>query len=218
MNYFDQPEKCSGSCIHDHLLPLAPYHPLWYPGPLAKEFKWNETQPRYKHDPTKISLRARGVDLSRSDVMMSGICRSGDNQLVGISMFSPKFKDKAERLLRSCSRVGVCCKATLLPSDAFGPNVPEGSEEFRFEVIASKPSFILDELQTNRLPVVFLDTDLEFYSFPHLFVPGSWPNGGRDVAIFNFWGNETDYPHASTPTTGSGVVFFNQVRVRVSSP
>jgi len=91
-------------------------------------------------------------------------------------------------------------------------------EEFRFEVIASKPSFILGELKATKLPVVFLDTDLEFYSFPHLFVPGSWPNGGRDVAIFNFWGNETDYPHASTPTTGSGVVFFNQVRVRVSSP
>ena len=85
-------------------------------------------------------------------------------------------------------------------------------------MIASKPSFILEELKATALPVVFLDTDLEFYSFPHLFVPGSWPNGGRDVAIFNFWGNETDYPHASTPTTGSGVVFFNQVRVRVSSP
>ena len=24
------------------------------------------------------------------------------------------------------------------------------------------------------------------------------------------WGNETDYAHSSTPTTGSGVVFFNQ--------
>ena len=36
--------------------------------------------------------------------------------------------------------------------------------------------------------MVFLDTDLEFHSFPHLFVAGSWPNGGRDLAIFNFWG------------------------------
>jgi hypothetical protein len=32
------------------------------------------------------------------------------------------------------------------------------------------------------------------------------------MAIFNFWGNETDLEHASTPTTGSGVVFFNQTR------
>ena len=68
----------------------------------------------------------------------------------------------------------------------------------------------MEELKSTKLPVVFLDTDLEFYSFPHLFVKGGWPNGGRDVAIFNYWGNETDYAHASSPTTGSGVVYFNQ--------
>ena len=152
---------------------------------------------------------------------------------------------KAERLLRSCARVGACCKARLLPSDtpnpnprptttpipnprpnrnkarllppdAFGADAPEGSEDFRFQTIASKPSFILGELEATKLPVVFLDVDLEFHSFPNLFVPGSWPNDGRDVAIFNFWGNETDRAHATTPNTGSGVVFFNQVRVRVS--
>ena len=79
-------------------------------------------------------------------------------------------------------------------------------------MIASKPSFILGELKATALPVVFLDTDLEFYSFPHLFVKGGWPNGGRDVAIFNYWGNETDPEHAASPNTGSGVVFFNQTR------
>ena len=123
---------------------------------------------------------------------------------------------QAERLLRSCARVGACCKARLLPPDAFGADAPEGSEDFRFQTIASKPSFILGELEATKLPVVFLDVDLEFHSFPNLFVPGSWPNDGRDVAIFNFWGNETDRAHATTPNTGSGVVFFNQVRVRVS--
>ena len=66
-------------------------------------------------------------------------------------------------------------------------------------------------MAATHLPVVFLDTDLEFHRFPTLFVPGSWPNGPRDMAIFNYWGNETDLEHASTPTTGSGVVFFNQV-------
>ena len=79
---------------------------------------------------------------------------------------------QAERLLRSCARVGVCCKATLLPPDAFGPDAPEGSESFRFQMIASKPSFMLSELKSTGLPVVFLDTDLEFHSFPHLFVSG----------------------------------------------
>ena len=35
----------------------APYYALWYPGPLAKEFRSKEMQPRYKHDPNKLSLR-----------------------------------------------------------------------------------------------------------------------------------------------------------------
>ena len=47
-------------------------------------------------------------------------------------------------------------QATLLPSDAFGPDAPEGSEVFRFETIASKPSFILSELEATQHPVVFL--------------------------------------------------------------
>ena len=210
-NWFDRPKsECEASCVHELLLPPAPYYALWYPGPLAKEFKPGDEQPRYKHAKERFSLRARGLDLSVSDVIMSGICKSSDNKFVGISLYSPAYKAKAERLVRSCSRVGVCCKATLLPSDAFGPDAPEGSEAFRFQTIASKPSFILGEMAATHLPVVFLDTDLEFHRFPTLFVPGSWPNGPRDMAIFNFWGNETDLEHASTPTTGSGVVFFNQ--------
>jgi hypothetical protein len=208
-NWFDRPNECPTSCIHTSLLRPAPYYALWFPGPLAKDFSSQDKLPRYRHTASKLSLRARGIDLRQSEVMMSAICRNNDNEFVGISLYSPKYKEKAMRLLRSCARVGVCCKATLLPADAFGPGAPEGSEGFRFETIASKPSFILDQLETTQLPVVFLDTDLEFHQFPELFVPGSWPYGGRDVAIFNYWGNETDYAHASTPTTGSGVVFFN---------
>ena len=127
-----------------------------------------------------------------------------------MTLFSPSYEVKARRLLESCKRVGLCCKATRLPADVFGPDAPEGSEAFRFKTIAMKPSFILSQLKATQLPVVFLDVDLEFHRLPELFLPGSWPDGDRDVAIFNYWGNETDYYHASTPTTGSGVVFFNQ--------
>ena len=211
-NWFEHPSDCTVSCVHVSLLPPAPYYALWYPGPLAREFEPKERQPRYKHTASKLTLHARGIDLSKSDVMMSATCKSSANQFVGISLYSPKYEAKAKRLLRSCARVGVCCKATFLPPDAFGQDALEGTEAFRYEVISSKPSFILDELEATKLPVVFLDTDLEFASFPHLFVKGGWPNGGRDVAIFNFWGNETDPEHASTPNTGSGVVFFNHTR------
>ena len=57
---------------------------------------------------------------------------------------------------------------------------PTASPHLRLQTIASKPSFILGELEATKLPVVFLDVDLEFHSFPNLFVPGSWPNDGRD--------------------------------------
>ena len=211
-NWFGRPKECSHSCVHTALLPAAPYSALWYPGPLAREFKPDESQPRYNHTASKLSLLARGIDLSKSDVMLSATCKSKANQFVGVALYSPKYEGKARRLLRSCSRVGVCCKATLLRPDAFGKDALEGTDAFRYEVIASKPSFILGELESTNLPVVFLDTDLEFYSFPHLFVRGGWPNGGRDIAIFNFWGNETDPEHAGSPNTGSGVVFFNHTQ------
>ena len=34
----------------------------------------------------------------------------------------------------------LCCKASLLPSNAFGQDAPEGSEEFRFQLIAALKS------------------------------------------------------------------------------
>merc|ERR1719409_292760 len=107
-------------------------------------------------------------------------------------MYSPRYEAKAARLVRSCERVGVCCKAMLLPADTFGPDAPEGSEAFRFEAIATKPAFILSQLDATNLPVVYMDVDLEFHQYPTLFNPGSWPDFDRDIAVFNFWGNETD--------------------------
>ena len=41
-------------------------------------------------------------------------------------------------------------------------------------------------------------------------MPGSWPNGDRDIAVFNFWGNETNLTIRSIPNTASGVIYFNQ--------
>ena len=143
-------------------------------------------------------------------ILMSKTCKLKTNTFVGVSLFSPHYEAKARRLLASCERVQICCKATLLPADAFGPGAPEGSEEFRFRTIAIKPAFILSQLKTTQQAVVFLDTDLEFHQFPRLFTPKSWPQGGRDVALFNYWGNETNITNRLTPHTGSGVAFFSQ--------
>ena len=38
---------------------------------------------------------------------------------------------------------------------------------------------------------------------------GSWPHYERDVAFFNYWGNETAPATKYTAHIGSGVMFFN---------
>ena len=189
-NYFDG-DSCHSSCLHVSLLNPAPYYALWRPGPMAnpRAFKGGQARiPHYKHDNMSKQLEfTRNV--AKGSIMLTSFCKEKINGFVGVSMYSPKFEPKARRLLSSCQRVGVCCKAPLLPADVYGPDAPEGSEEFRFRTIALKPAFILSQLKMTRLPVVFLDTDLEFHKFPTLFMPGSWPDGDRDVAVFNFWGN-----------------------------
>ena len=207
-NWFGN-RTCSRSCVHVRLLAPTPYYALWIPGPQAKPLMTHERLPGYEHDPKKLTPEGRGIRLQEMGLLMSNLCHSESNSFVGITLFSPKYEEKASRLVRSCERVGICCQGTMLPSNAFGPNAPEGSEAFRFETISMKPSFILSKLESTKLPVVFLDTDLEFHRFPDLFVNGSWPQYPRDVLLFNYWANETRPETKNTPNCGSAVAFFN---------
>lgn len=207
-NWYED-DSCANSCLHTVLLKNAPYYALWRPGPLSPPFSDGDSLPHYVHENMAGQL-AFTRKVTGGSVLMSPFCKSKLNLFVGVSMHSPKYEPKARRLINSCERVGVCCKTTTLPPDAFGPDAPEGSEEFRFRTIALKPAFILSQLKATQLPVVFMDVDLEMHKFPELFMPGSWPDGDRDVALFNYWGNETNITNRYTPNTGSGVAFFNQ--------
>ena len=210
LNWYGTPD-CKSSCVHTSLLKPAPYYAVWRPGPVKPPLLNDnpEPLPHYAHNNMDHQL-AWTRNFTKGDILMSRICQSKVNEFVGVTMYSPKYKDKAKRLINSCERVGVCCKATVLPPDVFGKDAPEGSEEFRFRAIAIKPAFILNQLRTTQLPVVYLDSDLEFHRFPELFQPGSWPNGDRDVLVFNFWANETNLTIRTIPNTASGVIFFNQ--------
>ena len=205
-NWFGS-DTCKSSCIHTKALYYSATAREWKKGPLAQTPD-DEPVPHYKHDACKLTLEARGIDVDSLDVLMTSACKKpfAQTPFVGITFFSPKYKPKAERLLRSCTRNGICCKATQAP-DSFGPDAPEGSEKFRFQFIASKPAFILGQINATKLPVAWLDSDLEFHQFPHLFASGGWDDGPRDVAIFNYWGNESK--GSNKPSTGSGVVYFN---------
>jgi hypothetical protein len=233
-NWFDAPDECSHSCIHTGELNWSPHERPWFAGPCADEFQIasdaDKPLPHYMHDPSKLTMEARGIDLSKEEVLMSSSCQSKSANFIVISLWSPKFKSKAERLLKSCERNGVCCKSTHVPPDLFGANAMEGTEAFRFQLIATKPAFILSELEYTRSPVVFVDTDMEFHAYPGLFdsrlvghaEKGGWPccslpdstacdggAGSRDMGVFNYWGNETDQFHGKAPSLGSGVLFVN---------
>ena len=233
-NWFDVPDQCTHSCIHTGELNWSPHERPWFAGPCADEFQIasdaDKPLPHYMHDPSKLTMEARGIDLSKEEVLMSSTCQKADSNFIAISLWSPKYKHKAERLLRSCERNNVCCKSTHIPPDIFGADAMEGTDAFRFQLIATKPAFILSELEFTRSPVVFVDTDMEFHSYPSLFdsrlvgnnAKGGWPccslpdstacdggAGSRDMGVFNYWGNETDQFHGKSPSLGSGVMFVN---------
>ena len=70
-------QPCGGHVSGGHvttqaLLSFAPYYALWYPGPLAKDWRRGEEQPRYQHTAELLTLRSRGIDLSKSEVSSRG--------------------------------------------------------------------------------------------------------------------------------------------------
>ena len=210
-NWYGKPaSECTSSCMHAKLLEHV-QDEAWYPGPLAVSDEAEEV-PHYEHDPAKLTMEKRGINVGKLNVRMSNTCKQTGLAFVGVSFYSPSYLSKAKRLIDSCERNLVCCKAIEMPKDmpsvAGEDNVVEGTNEYRWQLIAMKPAFILNQLEANQLPVVFLDTDLEFHKFPDLFMPGSWPDGPRDIAIFNFWGNQST---ADSPASlGSGLAFVNK--------
>jgi hypothetical protein len=210
-NWYYSPKHCSASCVHTSLLSPPPYYAIWRTGPRARPWPANSELPHYAAKNAKLTDQKTlwAFDHPKK-ILMSVWCKSSQIEFVGVSLFSPAYEEKARRLLGSCNLNGVCCKATMVGSDFMGASTPEGSDEFRFRMIALKPLFLLDQMDKTQEPVIFLDVDLEFHQFPELFVADSWPDGTRDVALFNFWANETNMTYRHTPNIGSAVAYFNQ--------
>ena len=228
-NWFDKPGECTSSCVHSSLYWFAEHEKRWIPAPDAKaaiedrlkklaegetggeqaskgDVKPGEV-PHYQHDKDKMSLESRHIDVKDLDVMMSPACQR-NQPFVVVTLYSPKFAGKAKRLLKSCERNDVCCKATEAPGALGHGHVDkDGSEEYRLEMIRMKPAFMITQMDAIQLPIVWLDCDMEFHKFPKKFMPGSWDSGARDALLFNFWGNETK--GQDSPSIGSGVAFFN---------
>ena len=89
--------SCNLKCLHVSLLNPAPYYALWRPGPLANPKAFIGAQariPHYTHDDMRHQLEfTRNV--SSGSVMMSAFCKKKINGFVGVTMYSPKFEEKA---------------------------------------------------------------------------------------------------------------------------
>ena len=156
-NWYYKSDACTSSCVHTALLKPAPYYAVWRKGPRALPFSEDTAVPHYAPK-GEIRDNFAGVAFDNpKQILMSVWCKSSQIAFVGVSLFSPKYEDKARRLLGSCNKLGVCCKATEVGSNYLGPDAPEGTEEFRYKTIALKPAFLLDQLQKTKEPVVFLD-------------------------------------------------------------
>ena len=201
--------QCEGSCVHLSLFADSPTSTQWLTGYALGERRRNRTAPHYEHNASLLHQQ-NGL-FGTYSTSASAACRKppgngSDGGFVGISLYSPKYQDKATRLLASCARFSLCCRVTGVPANAFGPDILEGSDSFRYRFISMKPIFMVRQLQKLNKPVAWLDVDMEFRAFPRLFTPSSWPGGTRDMCIFNFRGNQSDTTYVST---ASGVVFIN---------
>jgi hypothetical protein len=221
---WDFQDGCDASCLHIEGFPLAPSSEYWITSPrklpsagsshLRTAFERRrrargqnttyQSWPHYVHDENMLSAAA----LDSLAMTMGEACNaSRKEKLIGVSMYSSKYHDKALRFLASCDAVSVCCTAAKLPSDFFGPHSLEGKSSFRYKFISFKPIFMMHMLKALDTPIAWLDVDMEFHKPPKLFYPESWPAGiSRDVCIFNFKSNDTS---TTATATASGVVFIN---------
>ena len=143
--------ECHRSCVHVSLLKPAPYYAVWEPGPHAHRLAPRERRPLYEHDADRVP----NISMADLDVTMSRICKSTDHTFLAVSWYSSNFQEKALRLVRSCDRVGVCCKAMLLPPSFGGAD--EGTLPYRFATISAKPAFVREQMRLTDLPIVYLD-------------------------------------------------------------
>ena len=167
--------------------------------------------PHYEHDAEFHQLPA-ALQLPRLEDCAPELV--ADAEFWAASLYTSSYAAKAARLVTSCEAWGVCCRPALMPEGALegvaGEN-KEGSYALRHRLIASKPIFILSVLRASPLPLVWLDVDLEFHSFPTLFAPAAWSDvaAPRDVLLWNWQCNVSSFGGRRLKMA-SGVAWFNK--------
>ena len=96
--------KCTSSCVHTVLLNPAPFYAIWRTGPRA--FPWAEGAqiPHYLEKSKLKKDPVRKAFLNPKQILLGQYCNSYQIDFMGVSLFSPAYLEKANRLLASCDR------------------------------------------------------------------------------------------------------------------
>ena len=138
-----------------------------------------------------------------------------DKNFIVISFFTKSYKDKADKLINSLNKFNINYKVFEIPTIHYSKS-NKGSDDINY----CMPKLIMKALSSFRLPILFIDCDMEIVQKPELFY--RLDEKKIDFAIYN-WLEDNDndgyLPLKLNINTSEGKIektyFINKVNVKL---
>ena len=138
-----------------------------------------------------------------------------DKNFIVISFFTKSYKDKADKLINSLNKFNINYKVFEIPTIHYSKS-NKGSDDINY----CMPKLIMKALSRFRLPILFIDCDMEIVQKPELFY--RLDEKKIDFAIYN-WLEDNDndgyLPLKLNINTSEGKIektyFINKVNVKL---
>ena len=138
-----------------------------------------------------------------------------DKNFIVVSFFTKSYKDKADKLINSLNKFNINYKVFEIPTIHYSKS-NKGSDDINY----CMPKLIMKALSNFRLPILFIDCDMEIVQKPELFY--RLDEKKIDFAIYN-WLEDNDndgyLPLKLNINTSEGKIektyFINKVNVKL---
>ena len=138
-----------------------------------------------------------------------------DKNFIVVSFFTKNYKDKADKLINSLNKFNINYKVFEIPTIHYSKS-NKGSDDINY----CMPKLIMKALSNFRLPILFIDCDMEIVQKPELFY--RLDEKKIDFAIYN-WLEDNDndgyLPLKLNINTSEGKIektyFINKVNVKL---
>ena len=138
-----------------------------------------------------------------------------DKNFIVVSFFTKSYKDKADKLINSLNKFNINYKIFEIPTIHYSKS-NKGSDDINY----CMPKLIMKALSRFRLPILFIDCDMEIVQKPELFY--RLDEKKIDFAIYN-WLEDSDndgyLPLKLNINTSEGKIektyFINKVNVKL---